>query len=180
MTNHTRTASVVHALGWASIILSLSSGCSSDTLAQSEQPASCGCPGSVEHLNPEGLAKSPAYSQAIAFKGGNKTIYVGGQNAVDASGTLVGPGDLGAQAAQVFRNVETALGAGGARIEHVVKWTLYLVQGQPVEQAFAAYQQAWANRGAPATISAVYVAGLTVPGALIELEAVAVVPERAP
>jgi len=49
---------------------------------------------SIEHLNPEGLHKNPAYSQAVAVAGPVKTVYVGGQNAVDSEGNLVGKGDL--------------------------------------------------------------------------------------
>ena len=36
----------------------------------------------IEHLNPDGLMKNPAFSQAVAVTGPHKTIYVGGQNAV--------------------------------------------------------------------------------------------------
>src|SRR4051812_3148280 len=78
--------------------------------------------GNVQHLNPAGLHKNPAYTQAVAVSGNTKTIYVGGQNAVDASGNLVGKGDLRAQTEQALRNLETALVAGGAAIEHVIKW----------------------------------------------------------
>jgi enamine deaminase RidA (YjgF/YER057c/UK114 family) len=49
---------------------------------------------SIKHLNPEGLHKNPAYSQAVAVAGPVKTVYVGGQNAVDSEGKLVGKGDL--------------------------------------------------------------------------------------
>ena len=57
-------------------------------------------------------------------------MYVGGQNAVDASGQVVGRGDIGAQAEQIFKNLETALEAGGGKLDHVVKWNVYVVQGQ--------------------------------------------------
>jgi enamine deaminase RidA (YjgF/YER057c/UK114 family) len=46
--------------------------------------------GSVEHLNPEGLHKNPAYSQAVVTTGNVKTVYVGGQNSVNVPGDLVG------------------------------------------------------------------------------------------
>ncbi len=35
--------------------------------------------GSVEHLNPKGLHKNPAYSQAVVAKGNVKSVYVGGR-----------------------------------------------------------------------------------------------------
>ncbi len=56
--------------------------------------------GSVRHLNPDGLHKNPAYSQAVVVNGNVKTVYVGGQNAVDAAGAVVGKGDIGAQTEQ--------------------------------------------------------------------------------
>lgn len=47
----------------------------------------------VEHLNPPGLPSNPAYSQGGAVSGNVTTIYIGGQNAVDASGSsgVTGP-----------------------------------------------------------------------------------------
>jgi hypothetical protein len=53
--------------------------------------------GSVQHLSPDGLHKNPAYSQAIAVTGPVRTVYVGGQNAVDSAGSIVGKGDIRAQ-----------------------------------------------------------------------------------
>jgi len=86
--------------------------------------------GRVEHLNPEGLHKNPAYSKVVVTTGNVRTVYAGGQNAVDASGEVVVRGDMGAQAEQIFRTLETALAAGGATLDHVVKWNVYVVQGQ--------------------------------------------------
>ena len=57
----------------------------------------------MKHLNPEGLHKNPAYSQAVVTEGNVRTVYVGGQNAVDASGQVVGRDDIGAQAQQIFK-----------------------------------------------------------------------------
>ena len=51
--------------------------------------------GVVQHLNPDGLHRNPAYSHAVLVSGGRKTLYVGGQNSVDASGNIVGKGDIG-------------------------------------------------------------------------------------
>src|SRR5215510_15570329 len=99
--------------------------------------------GSVQHLNPDGLHKNPAFSQAVVVAGITRTIYVGGQNAVDASGQLVGKGDLKIQTEQVLKNVEAALTAGGAKLEHVVKWNVYIVQGQSAQLGFEAFRRAW-------------------------------------
>ncbi len=132
--------------------------------------------GQVEHLNPDTLHKNPAFTQVVSTSGPVKTVYIGGQDAVDASGNIVGKGDIRAQSLQALQNVEKALAAAGARIEHVVKWNLYVVQGQPLPEGFAAFQQFWGQRANPPAITMAFVAGLANPDFLIEIDAVAVVP----
>ena len=134
--------------------------------------------GQVEHLNPEGLHKNPAYSQAVVTSGSVKTVYVGGQNAVDASGEVVGAGDIKLQAEQIFENLQTALAAGGARLDDVVKWNIYVVQGQPPQPAFEVFQRVWGERPNPPLITLLFVAGLAHPDYLMEIDAVAVVAEQ--
>jgi hypothetical protein len=80
--------------------------------------------GEVEYLNPEGLHKNPAFSPVAVASGDVKTLYVGGQ--------VVAKGDLKQQTAKAIANVETALNAAGAKLEHVVKWNVHIVQGQPL------------------------------------------------
>jgi enamine deaminase RidA (YjgF/YER057c/UK114 family) len=53
--------------------------------------------------------------------------------------TRVGRGDIVAQTEQVLANVRAALEAGGARPEHIIKWNLYVVEGQPLQAGFAAF-----------------------------------------
>jgi enamine deaminase RidA (YjgF/YER057c/UK114 family) len=131
----------------------------------------------VQHLNPEGLHKNPAWSNVVTVSGRAKTIYVGGQNAMDPSGQIVGKGDIAAQTEQVFRNLETALRAAGARLEHVIKWNLFVLAGQPLQPGFEVFQRMWGQRANPPVITAAMVAGLAHPDFLLELDAVAVVPE---
>jgi enamine deaminase RidA (YjgF/YER057c/UK114 family) len=132
----------------------------------------------VEHLNPDTLVKNPAFTNVIVVTGNAKTIYIGGQDAYDASTrTVVGKGDITVQVAQVFKNLEAALAAAGAGLEHVVKWNIYIVQGQPLQPAFEASQKVWGKRPNPPTITGVYVAGLANPDYLVEIDAIAVIPE---
>jgi enamine deaminase RidA (YjgF/YER057c/UK114 family) len=132
--------------------------------------------GLVQHLDPEGLPKNPAYSNVVAVSGPVTTIYVGGQNAVDPSGEIVGKGDIAAQTEQIFRNLESALAAAGARLEHVIKFTLNVVAGQDLMPGFEVYQRAWGGRPNPPLITAAFVSALAHPDFLLELDAVAVVP----
>ena len=91
-------------------------------------------PGQVQHINPEDLSKNPAFTNVIVVTGQVKTVYIGGQDALDASGTIVGKGDLKQQAEQVLKNLQAALRAGGAELEHIIKWNVYIVQGQPLDR----------------------------------------------
>jgi len=68
--------------------------------------------GQVAYMNPDSLNKNPAFTNVIVVSGSVKTLYVGGQNAIDASGTIVGKGDIKAQTEQVLNNIQTALAAG--------------------------------------------------------------------
>lgn len=132
---------------------------------------------SIDHINPEGLFKSPAFSQVIATQGHGKTLYIGGQNAVTATGEKVGKDDIKAQTLQVMQNIEVALKGCHATIDNVVKLSIYIVQGQDALAAFQAAQPFFKNAAAPPTITTVYVAALGSPEYLLEIDAVAFVPQ---
>jgi enamine deaminase RidA (YjgF/YER057c/UK114 family) len=131
---------------------------------------------SIEHLNPEGLHKNPAYSQAVAVAGPVKTVYVGGQNAVDPEGSLVGRGDLKTQSVRALRNVEAAVVAAGGRLDHVIKWNVFIVQGQPIPLGFEAFVEVWPTGAEPPVVTVAVVGGLGNPDYLVEIEAIAVIP----
>jgi enamine deaminase RidA (YjgF/YER057c/UK114 family) len=133
--------------------------------------------GRVEFLNPDGLPKNPAFSNVAVVSGRVRTIYIGGQDAVTADGTVVGKGDIAAQTQQVLRNLATALAAAGAEPEHVVKWNVLIVDGQDFAAGYAAFQKVWGDRPNPPVITAAVVASLAQPDFLVEMDAIAVVPE---
>ena len=133
--------------------------------------------GQVQYINPDGLPKNPAFTNVVTVTGPVKTVYIGGQDAVDASGAIVGKGDLKAQTEQILKNIQAALAAAGAQPEHVIKWTIYVVQGQSVQDGFAAFQSVWGNPPNPPVITVAFVAGLGHPDFLAEIDAIAVVPE---
>ena len=133
--------------------------------------------GNVQYLNPDGLPKNPAFTNVVTVTGLVKTVYIGGQDAVDASGAIVGKGNLKAQTEQILKNIQAALAAAGAQPEHVIKWTIYVVQGQSVQDGFAAFQSVWGNPPNPPVITVAFVAGLGHPDFLAEIDAIAVVPE---
>ena len=139
--------------------------------------ASTDMDGRVEFLDPDGLHQNPAFSNVAVVSGSVRTIYIGGQDAVDAEGNVVGVGDIAAQTEQVLRNLSTALAAAGARPEHVVKWTIFIVDGQDFRAGYAAFQRVWGDRPNPPVITAAVVKGLAHPDFLVEMDAIAVVPD---
>lgn len=142
-----------------------------------KQTKSTDVKGEVRYINPDGLPKNPAFTNVVTVTGPVKTVYVGGQNAIDASGAIVGKGDLKAQTEQILKNIQAALAAAGAQPEHVVKWNIYVVQGQSVQEGLAAFQGVWGTPANPPAISVLFVAGLAHPDFLAEMDAIAVVPE---
>jgi enamine deaminase RidA (YjgF/YER057c/UK114 family) len=144
---------------------------SSDMASDSEKSG-----GQVEHLNPKGLPQNPAFTNVVVVTGPVRTIYIGGQDAVDATGQIVGASDIGAQARQVYANIQTALEAAGAGLEHIVKWNILIVQGQPLEPGFAEFKRVWGERPNPPAITAAFVSALANPEFLVEIDAIAVVP----
>jgi enamine deaminase RidA (YjgF/YER057c/UK114 family) len=124
-------------------------------------------------LRPDGLVQSPAFTHVAVVPPNATTIYVGGQNAVLGDGTLVGDGDIAAQVQQVMTNLHVALAAAGATVHDLVMMTVLFVDGVDLN---AAYPVAAAGlAGATPPVVAAQVAKLGVPGALIEVSAVAAV-----
>lgn len=130
----------------------------------------------IAFLNPEGLSQPPGYSHVVTARGGT-TVYISGQVAVDATGTLVGEGDHRKQAEQVFANLQTALTAAGASFEHVVKLTYYVVNLSPeVTKMLRELRAGYINQARPPASTLVAVAALVDPRLLLEIEAIAVIP----
>jgi enamine deaminase RidA (YjgF/YER057c/UK114 family) len=124
-------------------------------------------------LRPEGLVQSPAFTHVAVVPPGATTVYIGGQNSVDGDGTLVGGDDVAAQTQQVMANLHVALAAAGAGAQDLVMMTILLVEG--VDLAAAYPVAAAALEGAAPPVVAAFVAGLGVPGALLEVSAIAAV-----
>ncbi|WP_049566921.1 RidA family protein [Nonomuraea sp. SBT364] len=127
----------------------------------------------VRHINPEGLHRSPAFSQAVVVEQPAKTIYIGGQNGVGADGKPVGP-TIGEQARQAFRNLSAILESEGASLANIVHWRIAVVDGHSFDEGVAAFREVWNQEDPPPAITVHVVAGLG-PGFLTEIDAVAVV-----
>jgi enamine deaminase RidA (YjgF/YER057c/UK114 family) len=128
----------------------------------------------IQRLRPDGLVSRPAFSHVAMVPPGATMIYVGGQNAVDASGALVGAGDAAVQSARALDNARTALEAAGATLADVIQWTVLFVEGADLAAGYGAIAAKLAS-DEPPLVTAAFVTGLGVPGALVEISAVAAV-----
>jgi 2-iminobutanoate/2-iminopropanoate deaminase len=111
------------------------------------------------------------YTDAVRVGG---LLFVSGCVPVDADGRLVGAGDVVGQARQVFANVGAVLAAAGASFADVVKVTLYLVDVDDRALINGVRQEVFGATRPASTL--VEVGRLAIPGARLEVEAVARVP----
>jgi reactive intermediate/imine deaminase len=131
----------------------------------------------ITAMNPDTVA-SPGgnYSHAVRIDTGDGVlVFVSGQVAFDADGTLVGEGDMARQTEQVFENLKAVLEANGAAFEQVVKLSTFMTdisQLQAMRDVRARYLP-----DPPPASTTVEVSGLFRPEALIEVEAVAAIPQ---
>lgn len=128
----------------------------------------------IKHINPDGLMKNPAFSQVIITHGVGKTIYIGGQNSVNANREIVGKGEIQTQTEQILQNIQIALSECNATFDNIVKLNIYIVQGQDAYRAFQIAQKYLAASNPP-VITVLFVAGLMNPDYLLEIDATAFV-----
>jgi 2-iminobutanoate/2-iminopropanoate deaminase len=120
----------------------------------------------------EGLAE-PISHFTDAVRAGD-LLFVSGVVAVDADGNLVGGDDVVDQATQVFENMRAVLAAAGGGFEDVVKITIFLTDVDDRAKLNPLRQAAFGSARPASTL--VEVPRLAVPGAKVEVEAVALVP----
>jgi enamine deaminase RidA (YjgF/YER057c/UK114 family) len=126
-------------------------------------------------LQPEGWPRPRGYANGVSASG--RTIFVAGQVGWDAQQRIV-EGGMVAQARQALENIVTILALDGARAEHIVRLTWYVTDRDAYLEAGPALGVAYRQlmgKHFPA-MSAVEVQSLMESGAVVEIEATAVVP----
>ena len=132
----------------------------------------------VTSLNPEGLVEPQGYQQ-VAIATGSRMVFVSGQVSDDATGEVIGEGDLAAQVEQCYLNIGAALAGAGGSFDNVAKLTIYItewtIEKMPLveEGRSRAFAKLGVTALAPGTL--IGVAALFVPDHHVEIEAIAII-----
>jgi enamine deaminase RidA (YjgF/YER057c/UK114 family) len=127
---------------------------------------------SKKFINPPGMKPLGMYSQVAVATGGS-IAFISGQVAVDPQGKVVGPGNIEAQAVQVFENLKLALAGIGASFEDVIKFTIFIVGlNQASRKAVMDVRGRYISHQNPPAATMVGISQLVQPELLVEIEAV--------
>jgi enamine deaminase RidA (YjgF/YER057c/UK114 family) len=133
-------------------------------------------PDNLRFSNPDAITKPPGYSHVVEVIGPGRLVYFAGQLGMDRSGKM------GASAREqmelAFQSLKAALASVGAGFEHLVKVNNYIVNiGANIAQ-FREVRDKYVNTAAPPASTTIGVPELARPGALFEIEAVAILPPK--
>lgn len=125
-----------------------------------------------EIINPSSMSAPTGYSYAVKKTG--TPVHIAGQVALDGQGRVVGEGDAGAQAEQVYRNLRTVVEACGGTMDDIVKLTVYTTDLAYRPAIAEARSRHFPNGQFPAS-TFVVISSLANPAFLVEIEAVAMI-----
>ncbi len=129
----------------------------------------------MERINPGELARPSGFSHAVSAPAG-RLVFLAGQLGTDRDGRLV-PGGVVAQFEQALGNLLTALATAGGHPSDLASLTIYLTdmaEYQARAKEIGAVWRTLAGSDYPA-MAGVGVTGLWLPGALVEIQGIAVV-----
>lgn len=131
--------------------------------------------GGLTHIpDPEGVVPGVGYTHVVT--GAGRLAAISGQVALDENGQVAGLGDAQAQARQVFENLRRCLAAAGAAFGDVIKVTYYLTDIGYLPAVRTVRDEFLAGAQPPAS-TAVQVMALARPEFLLEIEALALLPD---
>jgi enamine deaminase RidA (YjgF/YER057c/UK114 family) len=130
----------------------------------------------IDLVRPTSLAAGVPYAYAAAPHGRSLYVFTAGACPLDGAGDVVAS-DLTAQSAQVMDNLGAALRGAGAELYDVVKTTVYVASAvrEDLVTAWRVVRDRFGDHDPPSTLLGVTVLGY--PGQLVEVEAVAALPQ---
>lgn len=133
-------------------------------------------PPSLRFINPPTIAAPRGYSHVVEVTGPGRIIYIAGQLGHNAAGKQ--GADFNEQATFVYENLKAALESVGGKLENIVKTNTYLTDIRTQLPLLRPIRDKYLNMAAPPVSTTVEISKLARDGALIEMEAVAVLPAR--
>ncbi len=129
----------------------------------------------TDRVKPITLPNDPLapYLLAPAWQVG-ELLFLSGQASIGKDGSIVGVGDIDAQIAQTFANIETVLAAAGSDLSRVVKVTIYLTDMGNFPKILEARKR-YFTPPYPADTT-VEVKGLALPELMVEIDVIATAP----
>ena len=131
---------------------------------------------SSERNRSSDLAAGVPYADAVVTRGRPLLVFTAGARPLDGAGATVAPRDVVAQAEAAMGNLRSALDSAGARLDDVVKVTVYVASNDRSDlvAAWRVVHRWFGPHEPPATLLGVSVLGY--PDQLFEVEAVAALP----
>ena len=131
---------------------------------------------SVRYINPSTMAKPPGYTHLVEVNGPGRTIYIAGQLGYDGAGKH--GADFREQATLVYENLKAAIESVGGKMENIVKLNAYLTDIRAQLPIYREVRDLFVNVAAPPASTTIEISKLAREGALLEVEAVAILPAR--
>jgi enamine deaminase RidA (YjgF/YER057c/UK114 family) len=130
----------------------------------------------LQRISPPELYRDAPYHYATVAPAGS-LVFTAGACPLDARGDVVEPGDLEAQTRRALDNLAVALAAAGVGLEQVLKTTVYVVGADrsDLTRAWAVVEERLGAARPPSSLLGVSLLGY--PDQLVEIEAVALVPD---
>jgi len=130
----------------------------------------------ADAFNPPGVAVPFGAFSNAAWQPPGRVLHLAGQVGVDEDWNLVGPGDMVAQARQTLENLQSILRGGGGEMDDIVSVIVYVTEMAPLMAVHEVRKEFFSEPYPASTL--VQVAALVKPEFLIEISAVAVIPEE--
>src|ERR1700678_47919 len=131
---------------------------------------------SITFLDPPTMPKPRGYSQVVEVTAPARIVYIAGQLGYDAAGKQ--GEDFHTQATLVFENLKAAVESMGGNMNNIVKLNGYLTDIRVQLPILTEIRNKYVNTAAPPASTMLEIQKLAREGALIEIEAVAILPAR--
>lgn len=127
----------------------------------------------MDRINPIGVFDPKGYSHVV--KAGNQ-LFISGQVAIDSKKNIVGLKDPEAQTKQIFKNIYQCLSSQGVGLESIAKINIYVTSPEYIS-SFRKVRNNYFSAGQEPAATLVVVSQLASPELLIEIDAIAILPQ---